>query len=71
MGGMNRDTWALTPGTLRPKSWQKMRKTSEKHLQMAMPWGSTKVVSVGRAMRVSLEGWGRDQTLLHVLNLGR
>lgn len=39
---------------------------------MAMPWGSTKEVTVGRAKRlsVSLEGWGRDQTLLCVFNLG-
>lgn len=61
----------LTPGTQRPKSWQRMRRTSEQHWQMGMLWGSTKEVSMSRE-----KGWegfpgtvGGDQALLTVLNL--
>lgn len=61
----------LTPGTQRPKSWQRMRRTSEQHWQMGMPWGSTKEVSVGGEKGCeSFPGTvGGGRALLTVLNM--
>ena len=69
---MNRNTWALTWSTETQGLVE-----NEKNLRVAWAGGHAlgahKSGECGlskKSVRISLEGWGRDQTLLQVLSLG-